>query len=956
MNRSNSLRVLTLVLVLSLCGSLLRAQTTHVVINTNDAGAGSLRQAVLDAASGDIITFSDILLSGTITLSSGEILLNTNLTIQGPGATQLTISGNNSSRIFNIPDVTPDPIITITGLSLSNGNVSGNGGGIYNSSNNLTLENCTFTANIASSYGGGVFNYKSSPMIISCTFTNNQSKYGSGIHNYYSSTSSTITSCTFNDNNATQSGGGIENISSSPNITGCTFTGNTATSSGGGIDNSSSSSPTITSCAFTGNTASSGGGGVSNSYSSPTITSCIFTNNNSSSGGGVKNFYSSSTITNCIFTGNIASYHGGGVCNSSNWPTIIGCTFTNNQSYSGGGVCNDWSSVPTIKNCIIYSNSATVNGPEIYNTNTSSNPQISHCNIAGCGGSTSWAGSSFGTDLGGNIDADPLFVNAASDVHLQSTSSCINTGSNAAAPATDLDGYFRCGIADMGVYEFQYDMQWSGNVDHDWNNANNWTVDLTPTPAWPASAPTVGNNLIVLFTCNNPVINNPANTFAHTGAITINSGASLTVEAGKCLTVEGPLTNNGTMLLQSDAVGTASLITNSDVIGNLEIQKYITDSQWHLTGIPIVTAKAKVFNDAYLQYFANGNWVEIIDGQYLLSPLSGYSLWDVAKNTTYTFKGRPNTGEVSIPITADYSGWNLLSNPYPSAIDWSVMDDTYGAIYYWDPIAGNYVNWVNGVGTGSPILPAMQGFWVNASVDGDFVINNEARTHSDTDFYYKRESKTVDPAIDLIAFNDIYQDHFHFLFTQEATAGFDLQYDAYKLLTNVDDVPQLFSLSSDKRFSIDRRPECESIELGFSCITSGEFSIMLAKSNLLPEAILEDTKTGTFHDLANGAYLFAYEKEDTEDRFILHMSTTGIEDVQTNTANIYACQKNITIANLENSNNVVLSVYNTSGSEVIHRTLSGAQKHVVHTTLPSGIYVAVLRTNTQVIKQKVHIQ
>ena len=83
-----------------------------LVNNTNDSGAGSLRQAVADAnasATPLTIVFSipstDSGCPGgvcTITLTSGELLLSQNMAIQGPGTGLLTISGNNSSRVFNI--------------------------------------------------------------------------------------------------------------------------------------------------------------------------------------------------------------------------------------------------------------------------------------------------------------------------------------------------------------------------------------------------------------------------------------------------------------------------------------------------------------------------------------------------------------------------------------------------------------------------------------------------------------------------------------------------------------------------------------------------------------------------------------------------------------------------------------------------------------------------------------
>ncbi len=111
---------------------------TITVTNTNDSSAGSLRQAIADAAPGDTINFS---LSGcpcTITLTSGELVINKDLTIQGPGASQLTISGNNASRVFFInpgaAGATTGPpatslVVAISNLTLANGKAKGGKGG-----------------------------------------------------------------------------------------------------------------------------------------------------------------------------------------------------------------------------------------------------------------------------------------------------------------------------------------------------------------------------------------------------------------------------------------------------------------------------------------------------------------------------------------------------------------------------------------------------------------------------------------------------------------------------------------------------------------------------------------------------------------------------------------------------------------------------------------------------------
>ena len=111
--------------------------TPDVVTNTNDDGCGSLRAQIANAASGSTITFNSSLMNQTITLTSGEIDINKNLTIQGPGMLNLNISGNNTSRIFHL---FPGNDFTIEGLTLKDATAVLNGGAIF-AEGILTLQN-----------------------------------------------------------------------------------------------------------------------------------------------------------------------------------------------------------------------------------------------------------------------------------------------------------------------------------------------------------------------------------------------------------------------------------------------------------------------------------------------------------------------------------------------------------------------------------------------------------------------------------------------------------------------------------------------------------------------------------------------------------------------------------------------------------------------------------------------
>jgi hypothetical protein len=166
----------TLSLFILLCAFGSANANSYTVTNLNDAGTGSLRQAILDAngnAGADIIDATGV--NGTISLSTGELMISDDVTINGPGANLLSVSGNNSSRVFNISGGVTVTInsLTVTGandggifvdgsiLNLNNSAVSNNsayaGGGIYCSEGELHLANSTVSGNSAVAGGGGIF-------------------------------------------------------------------------------------------------------------------------------------------------------------------------------------------------------------------------------------------------------------------------------------------------------------------------------------------------------------------------------------------------------------------------------------------------------------------------------------------------------------------------------------------------------------------------------------------------------------------------------------------------------------------------------------------------------------------------------------------------------------------------------------------------------------------------------
>src|SRR5262245_33127838 len=120
--------------------------STFTVLNLSDAGDGSLRQAVLDANSpvypgADVIIFADGL-QGTIDLGGVPLSITDHLTIEGPGAERVAVSGTDAGRVFEIG---PGVAAVLDGLTITRGQAEV-GGGIYNAGT-LAVDRCTLSAN-----------------------------------------------------------------------------------------------------------------------------------------------------------------------------------------------------------------------------------------------------------------------------------------------------------------------------------------------------------------------------------------------------------------------------------------------------------------------------------------------------------------------------------------------------------------------------------------------------------------------------------------------------------------------------------------------------------------------------------------------------------------------------------------------------------------------------------------
>jgi Right handed beta helix region len=366
---------------------------TFTVTSKADNGSGTLRKTIANANSGDVIRFN---VSGTITLTSGELLINKNLKVTGPGASKLTISGNDSSRVFHIGS---SKTVTISNLTIANGRISvdnSKGGGILNSGK-LALNNCAISGNgiEGNNYqGDGIYN-DGTLTITNCTVSDNGFKldfidgFGGGIYNtgtltvtnttvsnnrvgadlsqstgggIYNTGTLTVTNCTISSNFSQIEDGGIANEGGAANVSNSTISHNDVVAGSGGVGNRVGGMMTFTNCTISDNLSEERGpGGIANN-GTMTLNNCTISGNEAGGGGdgGIVNAgLSTMTINNCTISGNVGydtefGPGGGGIWNFGTL-TVNSSTITGNSTAGdGGGIYNE--DMATLSNSIIAGN------------------------------------------------------------------------------------------------------------------------------------------------------------------------------------------------------------------------------------------------------------------------------------------------------------------------------------------------------------------------------------------------------------------------------------------------------------------------------------------------------------------------------------------------------------------------------------------------------------------------
>ncbi len=500
------------------------------------------------------------------------------------------------------------------------------------------------------------------------------------------------------------------------------------------------------------------------------------------------------------------------------------------------------------------------------------------------------------------------------------------------------------------------EITWDGSSGTNWDTEANWSGDAVPTAT---------NNVTIADVTNKPVI-----------------AATL---SGSCNDLT--IANGATLTLQSTSSGTGSLITNGTVTNNgtFTVERFLSDNSWHLVtpSTTNVTANDFYWNETPMCWLtshseATNDWTYNTDLNTSMPVGQGWSVWidDATKsNVTATMTGDIQTTDLSVSLTTNGDGWNLIGNPFTSAIECDNIfwNHSTGTEYVWDNdynVIGGYRTW-NGTDGDlvDGIIPISQAFFVQAQFAGSFTINTSARVHDLTGFYKSGDSTIKSTYIRLQLDSENHGNTVFIGFPEHGTPYFDNQGDATKLYSN-DEFPQLYTVEDGIKLSTNAlaplNVESKTVPLHLDLAVDGEYTLTISQLENLPDVLIsiEDTKTGVIHDfMKNPVYTFNALEGDSPDRFMLHFNPNafGINDntiINNDLIDVYAANSNIYVKSKNEavnqkgtveiylvSGNLIKSVNIESGSLIGIPLYQKSKILIIKVIKPSAITIKKVFTN-----------
>jgi hypothetical protein len=537
---------------------------------------------------------------------------------------------------------------------------------------------------------------------------------------------------------------------------------------------------------------------------------------------------------------------------------------------------------------------------------------------------------------------------------------------------------------------------WVGGTDSDWNTAANWASGVVPSASVNVSIPSGSSiNLSGSGSCHN-----------------------LTVEAGGGLVLSATLTVGGTVRVQSDATESGSLIfrgtgaieTNSKsslgTSATITYERYLTSGRWHLLSTPLSGQTLENLLSS------SGNDIEVSGSDYSMKDyLENTDSWsaDYTSSTSgamtigkgyavtratdgiVSLSGTKN-GDLNFALEQSTNGWNLLGNPYTSALRASSggvddyllnttnvdeLDPVYAGIYIWEentsnPHSTNNYKIINNAKTGSLTqqthIQTGQGFFVKAkSSPGNFAFTTAMQEdESGIPFYKNGNESDLWKSFKLQAETSEAQANTLIAYNQDMTRGLDVSYDA-GLLNSNPNLALYTHLVEDNNYNFMVQalpPDYDNlvIPIGLDAKAGDEVSFKVIENNMPDDyaLVLEDHLLNKKQNLSElgSSYSVQLDKESKGiGRFYIKtvaQSSLGLDkDITKNLISVAAMPLNSQIRiEGENLKNALLQIYSIRGRLLQTTFLDANQINRVNFNHKTGIYLIKISNQEGVFTYK----
>jgi len=529
-----------------------------------------------------------------------------------------------------------------------------------------------------------------------------------------------------------------------------------------------------------------------------------------------------------------------------------------------------------------------------------------------------------------------------------------------------------------------------------WTTGSNWDGGVAPDP-------TKLESVVIPTSTNYPILT------AHTevGELTIDASASITVNANATLDVYYDITNNGTITVEHDG---ALLTRESSPVGGTGDFVIKRDSPDYTSAIfysffstPVIEADASITtifpNAAGYNYYwnASGTSAAWSNSHSNMEVGRGYAIRANQLGVqTAVYEGTVNNGDIEEPVfyTNDpgtgESGYNIIGNPYPSAIEWQLFhadnaDEIEGTVYYWrqteapigDNLASDYIEYNN---TGSNPLGAAdgdigtaQGFAVQAKNTGSGKVtfkNSQRLIARNAQFFRPVGTGALTPEFTSTTSNSATDGRLSLRlsgsgmyatqligFIPEGTVNYDDLYDGHFI--NEGSNIEFYSLMATDKFSIQALPELMDtnveVPLGYQVLSSGTYTLAIDAEYLSQDfdIVLEDRYQSTFTDLRQTSYTFTTSPTEENDRFFLQLQyrntlSVGEVDLAADEVRVLFSEDDLqTITNRTDFE--MITLYDISGKQLLQRAYTDT---IAMPQLARGVYVVQYTTESGAVLTK----